>query len=632
MMGKVPYRLLVILLAGLLAASGCSAILPTPTPTVSQQVTALIASINPDQPDTLDAPEGLIGLGRAAAPALTGMLSSPNFITRWAALYYFSRTAQPEDIPALAQALNDPDLSNQAVAAATLLRLGDKRGLSILQEAEQSDAQLAFSEPPELLSDYARAVLAAISQSAIPAAGNPAPLASGPASIRLFSAPEVQLDPRLVLGDAHGEAHPADVSVKPDCTLTVQDCVVTVTLNLQFTGDGATAALAATWAAAIKQMWEGLTTNGNCKLHIVVNTLVGGDPAAGYAQIDVLNVPPGGMHRSNADLGSSADAGELEGTWDNTDTSGIVAAHEAGHLMGAPDDYKDDAQGASQPLPEAAGELAAGAPDIMAQTWPDHNGNPPTGKHRHANSFLKAYGVTCSCSATPTPTVTFTPSIAPTATLTSTPTITPTSTETSTPTATATSSATSTSTATATPAKLIGTINQTTNGHYAPGKPFMGPYGLPKGARLEAIGRTDDGNWVLVQAIGGKKPAWIAAASIDLDGDVMTLPVVDPDTILPISNFYGPPDVTSVVMSGSSVTLEWAPIEVRVDLVPGYPLNIYIVEIWSCDQGKKVYTAYGTDDTTITVPVDDSCGQAQAYVRLQFKEGFTTAQLLPLNK
>src|SRR5271157_1964112 len=67
----------------------------SPTPTVSQQIATLVASIDPSQPDTLDNPERLIGLGRAASPALAGLINSPSLTTRWAAIYYFSRLAQP---------------------------------------------------------------------------------------------------------------------------------------------------------------------------------------------------------------------------------------------------------------------------------------------------------------------------------------------------------------------------------------------------------------------------------------------------------------------------------------------------------------------------------------------------------
>jgi hypothetical protein len=217
-----------------------------------------------------------------------------------------------------------------------------------------------------------------------------------------------------------------------------------------------------------------------------------------------------------------------------------------------------------------------------------------------------------------------------TSTDTSTPTYTATSTSTGTPTNTPTATVRSTDTFTPTPAKLIGTINQKTNGHFAPAEPFMGPYGLPKGARVQAIGRTDDGKWILIQAIGGHKPAWISALSIDLNSDPMTLPVVGPYQILPISNFYGPPDVTSATSNGTSATLEWLPVKVRIDLVAGYPLNTYIIAVSTCNQGKKVFLAFGTNDTTITVPIDNGCGQSTAQVILQFKEGFVTGALVPL--
>ncbi|HUH97780.1 MAG TPA: hypothetical protein VLZ89_10505, partial [Anaerolineales bacterium] len=219
----------------------------------------------------------------------------------------------------------------------------------------------------------------------------------------------------------------------------------------------------------------------------------------------------------------------------------------------------------------------------------------------------------------------------PSPTSTSTDTPTPSATPTATFTSTATATATLTPTATlATVSSLRGTITQKTNGHYAPGKPFMGPYGLPTGVTVTLIGRTDDGNWLLVS---GRQDAWISVDSISLNqAQVMSLPVADPFVALPISNFYGPPVVTSAVSNGTQATLEWQPIKVRIDLVPGYLVPIYIVAVNTCNGGKKVFLVFGTNDTTLTVPVDNGCGQSTGQVILQFKEGYVRGALIPLGK
>ena len=64
--------------------------------------------------------------------------------------------ARPALAIPLAAALDDSHVSNRTVIAGTLLRLGDRRGIGILQEALDSDLTLAFSHPPRRLSDLKR--------------------------------------------------------------------------------------------------------------------------------------------------------------------------------------------------------------------------------------------------------------------------------------------------------------------------------------------------------------------------------------------------------------------------------------------------------------------------------------------
>ncbi len=379
---------------------------------ISRQVGSLVDSIDPDKPDTLYVPEDLIGLGRAAAPTLLEMIDSPKLTTRWAVVYYFSRMAQPEDIPVLANGLDDPNLSNRTTVAATLYNLGDYRGLSILQEAAQSNEHDAFTEPPQMLSTYARRVL-----------GQNAPKKS-------TELPSVQ---------SHGSGSGFLSAPLPvpnlDCDIKMSGCTANVTLNLQYVGDGARQDLADLWAAVIENVWESRYSANCCKLNITVNSVVGGEERAGYAKIIVFHIPNGQRHRPRATLGNSNNSNDLRGWWNDQDTDGFTAAHEAGHFLGIGDEYKDDENGVSQPVPVAAAEIGAGAGNIMAQNWPDAKGNLPSAKTRHINAVLKAYGLECPASCTdqcpgirtPTPTRTAT------ATSTSTPTRTRTGTPTSTP-------------------------------------------------------------------------------------------------------------------------------------------------------------------------------------------------------
>ena len=413
---------------------------------VPQQAAAAFKALDPSKPETLDAVEDLVKLGRAAVPAVAPQLTSPNLVNRWAAISYFSRVATADDITILANAINDSDFGNRATVAATLLRLGDKRGLQILVDATKSDEQLSFSHPPILLADYARQVLKTLSPETPVSMDNSARGRAAGMLLYPLSAPA------------------------NDVAIEMQNCTANVTLNLQFSGAGATEALAATWANAIKAMWNGLQSNKCCSLHVTVNTKVGGAEDPDYAQIDVLHVPPGGRHRSDMSLGSSAESGNLSGTWDDTDTTGVVASHEAGHAMGQDDDYTDNAAGVSVPNPEAKGELDAGAPDIMAQTWPDSLGNRPTGKTRHATTIMQKYGAECpedcmlSWTPVPRPTLIPSPTPRPTDTPTPSPTPVPTATATASPTPSPSPSPTATPTPSVPTAKTTGGKTITSTG------------------------------------------------------------------------------------------------------------------------------------------------------------------------
>lgn len=205
---------------------------------------------------------------------------------------------------------------------------------------------------------------------------------------------------------------------------------------------------------------------------------------------------------------------------------------------------------------------------------------------------------------------------------------------TDTPSPTVTPTATLTPPGTPTGAKpLRGTVHQRSNVRYGAGAAFMTKYGVQTGTRLEVLARDVDGGWLQVQGVGGHNAGWINAKLLQLDGnaDVMSLPEINPDTGLPVVTFYGPPVVTRVSSAGGQVTVEWAPVTVRADLMPGEGVPIYVVEVWSCNSGKKSYTVLGTNDTTTIFPVEIGCGQdAKALLRLQFKEGVSAATIIAL--
>ncbi len=399
------------------------------TASVDSQADAIINALSPSNPTSLDGAETLVKSGRSVAPKVLALIESPDLVKRWAGLYYASRLAEVGDIPQVAKGLDDANLSNRAVAAATLLRLGDRRGIAVLQEAARSDEQLIFSEPPQLLSEYAQQVLQAL-------------------------APNSAVDPSEATGSQKVLAKPLERPVE-DVVAEVTDCHFNITLNLQFHGDGARQDLINTWVAAIRRVWSGKLSRNCCDVVLTINTKLGGAVDPIYAQINVVHVPPGGQHRSNMTLGSSGVKDDIVGDWDDLD-SGEAIAHEVGHAMGQDDEYQDAPGGGVEPTGDAVGEAnqAGVEPSIMAQTWNNRNGDRPGAKIRHIENIMEAYGASCpaECVAawtarnqtpttgvqvatpSPTPSPTPTPGVTVTATPTRAPTPTPTPTLTPRPT------------------------------------------------------------------------------------------------------------------------------------------------------------------------------------------------------
>ena len=391
-MNNQRFVLIFLVITMALLAIACSSAAPaaspsptsTPTPALSagqveERVSEIIGGLDADDSASLDRVEDLVRMGRPGAEHLLPLLESPVLLERWAAGYYFSRLAEPSDIPQLAAALADSHVSNRTVVAGTLLRLGDRRGVSILQDALNSELSLAFSHPPRSLADYAHGALQALSPADLPVAHLPDSAASFNRLASLLPAPQ------------------NDIEVSSD------DCVFTFTINLQYYGPGASQELADRFTEAIIKMWDGKFSKNGCTFRIKVNTKVGGLEDPDYAQIEVADNPAAGTHRANMTLGNSGRASDIRGQIANTDDPAVMA-HEVGHALGCDDEYKDNAEGYSEPVGDAVGEGdGAGAqPSIMAQTWKDGEGDLPAAKTRHIDAFFKAYGVVCNedCSLT----------------------------------------------------------------------------------------------------------------------------------------------------------------------------------------------------------------------------------------
>ncbi len=235
--------------------------------------------------------------------------------------------------------------------------------------------------------------------------------------------------------------------------------------------------------------------------------------------------------------------------------------------------------------------------------------------------------------ATPSPTATFTPTLTPSLTPTNTPTNTPTSTPTDTPTPTPTSTPTFTPSPTTLPTvtslKAVVTAGLLSC-RYGPGPEYLFLYGLRKGANIVLIGRTDRDNWHWVY-VQGRNPCWLNTNYVSIQGDWKSLPVVYPGIArLPVSPYYGPTTVRSVVRKNDQVTVEWTDIPLRAGDEEDASMLHYIIEVWRCENGRSLFEPLATNDLSITFVDQPGCSTpSHGRIFVQEKHGFSGPTEIP---
>ncbi|HNB54089.1 MAG TPA: hypothetical protein PK530_19225, partial [Anaerolineales bacterium] len=211
------------------------------------------------------------------------------------------------------------------------------------------------------------------------------------------------------------------------------------------------------------------------------------------------------------------------------------------------------------------------------------------------------------------------------ATLTPPPTNTSTPSPSNTPTATLSPSPTLTPTPTITPTYAIlrgKVIPDRANCRYGPGWMYLYKYGLVGGSNLEIIGRTDLGDWLLLQAIGGNNPCWVKADLMEIKDDVMTVAPADVHVILPWSPYYTPLTNVSAVRVGDTVTVSWAPLFLRAG-DEADPVA-YVLEAWVCRDGQLVFAPDGSFEPVIEIIDEPGCAEpSHGRVMAAEKHGYT---------
>ncbi len=250
-------------------------------------------------------------------------------------------------------------------------------------------------------------------------------------------------------------------------------------------------------------------------------------------------------------------------------------------------------------------------------------------------AFLFSVILLSACAAPePTATPTLTPSDTPTQTATPTITDTPTATHTPTETPTPSITPTPTITPTSTPDFVWGTINvEMASCRFGPGGGYLLRTTLYNGDVVEIIGHMLlNDNWWFVHLPNYNRVygCWVSQELITPGGDLsQTLTIDDPDIVLPwTSQPYKALEGLSASRTGNVVTIRWEPF----DWLPGDQSgqDKYLVEVWVCQEGQFVFRAYGTNDSSIQVQDEQTCGDdshGRAYG--SDKHGYTNWKTIP---
>lgn len=173
---------------------------------------------------------------------------------------------------------------------------------------------------------------------------------------------------------------------------------------------------------------------------------------------------------------------------------------------------------------------------------------------------------------------------------------------------------------------------------YGPGAVYLYRTGLSKGNVVDILGRADTayGTWIRVQT-RWQEPVkcWVNSGLKYVEisqGDVACLDPLYPEKaplILFNTNLFPKPYNVGASRSGDLVYINWQ----GFDLLPGDRPEAsppYLVETWTCQDGKTVFSPQGLEITYATVRDEGGCAEASyGYVYLAHVDGYIGPVRIP---
>ena len=171
---------------------------------------------------------------------------------------------------------------------------------------------------------------------------------------------------------------------------------------------------------------------------------------------------------------------------------------------------------------------------------------------------------------------------------------------------------------------------------YGPGANYLYRAGLVKGEQVDILGRADTayGTWVYVQTswvdlqTQNKVKCWINSSPkyVEMQGDVSCLDSYYPEKaplILFRTDLFPAPTEVYASRSGGYVSISWVGYELAPGDWPGPGSPRYLVEVWTCQNGKIVFSPIGTLDESVNVPDEAGCSEpSHGQVYLAHVDGY----------
>ncbi len=173
---------------------------------------------------------------------------------------------------------------------------------------------------------------------------------------------------------------------------------------------------------------------------------------------------------------------------------------------------------------------------------------------------------------------------------------------------------------------LTVTIASTANCRFGPDTIYVAPGRLRFGKVLEAIGRDESGEWLLVREPGGQNSCWVNMVTLSVEGDVNTLSIA-PVNLLINPAYPAPPNVVSNRV-GEWVQIRWG--EVSLPPAAIYPESRYLLDLWLCRNGQIVHAPLATNDLSASVWDQPGCAEAsRGFIYTTTREGYSPPAVIP---